>query len=370
MKRKILIFICRVLKIPTLFMINKSQKELYKHNVARFYKSFFYRDRLLNEFNERLEKEPVFTNREKKRMRREFLFWWHFMGFEPEEYFLNNFYEEKLKNKLNYVSRWRMNVFQSSVNYGEDRKYLDDKRLFNERFKKLLGRDCLDASAANKQEVLSFFENHKVVFVKPVDGSSGSGIFIVEWQKESDERKTQLLNDCVGKEYLLEERIEQKGWLNEINPSSVNTIRMNTLLHPDGKVDLVNAFLRTGRSGQIVDNAHAGGILWHINALNGEITYGAHAWGKKILAHPDSKVTLAGQKIPRFSEAIEVVKQAALLVSSVKQAGWDVVISDDGIFLIEGNSGSGIWNMSSNTKPWTMFKKYLYKYNVKITDRF
>lgn len=370
MKKKLLIFVSRALKTPTLFMRNKTQKELYKHNVQRFFGSFFCKNKMLNEFEERLEKDPVFTKREKKRMRREFLFWWHFMGLEPEEYFLNNFYEEKLKNKLNYVSRWRMNVFQDSVNHGEDRKYMDDKRLFNERFKKLLGRDYLDAGAANKQEVLSFFEKHKVVFVKPTDGSSGRGIFLVEWQKESDERKKQLLNDCVDKKYLLEERIEQKGWLNEINPTSVNTIRMNTLLHSDGKVDLVNAFLRTGRRGQIIDNAHAGGILWHINALNGEITYGAHAWGKKLLAHPDSKIHLSGQKIPRLREAIEVVKQAALLVPSVTQAGWDVVISDDGIFLIEGNSGSGIWNMSSKTKPWTMFKKYLYKNNVKITDRF
>ena len=370
MKKKILIFICRILKIPTLFMFNKTKKVLYKHSIQRFYNSFFYKKEMLNEFKERLEKDPVFTKREKKRMCREYLFWWHFMGLEPEEYFLCNFYEESLKNKFQNVSRWRMNVFQDSVNQGEDKKYLDDKRLFNSKFKNFLGRDYLDAEISSKEEIQSFFEKHTLVFVKPIAGSSGRGVFLIEWQKESEENRKHFLEELTGKEFLLEEKIDQKGFLHELNPSSVNTLRMNTLIYPDGRVEFVNVFLRTGRKGKVVDNAHSGGILWHINSLNGEITYGCHEWGKKLLAHPDSKVTLTGQKIPRYSEAVETVKKAALLVPTVAQVGWDVVISDDGIFLIEGNSGSGIWNMSSKTKPWAMFKKYLYKYNVKITNRF
>lgn len=366
LNNKFLIFVSRLLKMPSVLIFNKTRKALYKRNVNRFFGSFFNKNIVLNEFNDRLEIAPVFTEREKKRMRREYLFWWHFMGLEPEEYFLNNYYEESLTNKFRNVSRWRMGVFQVSVNQGEDRKYLDDKRLFNARFKDFLGRDYIEAESSSKEEIEAFLKDHSTVFIKPIDGSSGRGVYSVEWNNETEENQQRLVEDLIGKCFLLEEKLEQTGWLNKLNPSCVNTIRMNTLRYPDGRVEFVNAFLRTGRKGKSVDNAHAGGILWHANALNGEITYGCHAWGKKLTVHPDSSIQLSGQKIPRFAEAVELVKKAAQLVPSIAQVGWDVVISEDGISLIEGNSGSGIWNMSSKTKPWTMFKKYLYKYNVKI----
>ena len=158
--------------------------------------------------------------------------------------------------------------------------------------------------------------------------------------------------------YIIEEIIKQKGILHKINESSVNTMRVNTLLD-HGKVEVLCAFLRTGREGSVTDNLHAGGILWQINISNGEILFGVQADGKIIDTHPDSNIRLAGEKIAGFQQALQVCIEAQKRVPEVPQVGWDVVISDADIYLIEGNSGAGFWNCEKSNNCWKRMKKYL-----------
>ena len=128
------------------------------------------------------------------------------------------------------------------------------------------------------------------------------------------------------------------------------------------------AFLRTGRNGSVTDNLHAGGIIWQLNTHNGEIMFGVQADGKIVDTHPDSNIWLSGKKIERFHEALQICLEAQKRIPEVPQVGWDVVISEDGIYLIEGNSGSGFWNCEKDNNCWKRMKKYLIDNHIQIVS--
>ena len=75
---------------------------------------------------------------------------------------------------------------------------------------------------------------------------------------------------------------------------------------------------------------------------------------------------MTGKYIPRFQEALNVCFLAHKRLPSIPQIGWDVVISDDYIALIEGNSGPGLNNPINNDKNWKYLKKYMYQHCTDI----
>lgn len=168
---------------------------------------------------------------------------------------------------------------------------------------------------------------------------------------------------------LVEETIKQTGLLHELNPSSVNTMRVNTLID-DGIVTVLCCFFRTGRAGQVTDNFHAGGIKWQVDIKTGRILHGCTVQGEIVDTHTDSKICVSGLKIPDFEKALDMCRKAHLLLPEVPQIGWDVCISDDGISLIEGNSGSAVCNAEKDNNVWGIMKKYLYKHHIVLTDVF
>lgn len=168
-------------------------------------------------------------------------------------------------------------------------------------------------------------------------------------------------------QFIIEELLNQKGFLHKVNPCSVNTIRVNTLFdHVEAEV--LCAFLRTGRKGSITDNLHSGGILWPINLHNGEIMFGVQADGRIVDTHPDSNIQLSGKKLEGFYEALQICLEAQKRIPEVPQVGWDVVISEEDIYLIEGNSGAGFWNCEKDNNCWKRMKKYLMDNHIQIVS--
>ena len=77
-----------------------------------------------------------------------------------------------------------------------------------------------------------------------------------------------------GKPFVMESVLKQNGFLNQINPASVNTLRVNTLIDGD-KIVVQACKFRTGVGDQITDNAHSGGILWLVDSETGQIATGS-----------------------------------------------------------------------------------------------
>lgn len=73
---------------------------------------------------------------------------------------------------------------------------------------------------------------------------------------------------------IVEEVVKQHHDMSRINPDSVNTIRVYTVL-TDGKANAIYACIRMGNSDRPVDNINAGGMYSPIDMKTGKIAFPA-----------------------------------------------------------------------------------------------
>jgi hypothetical protein len=93
-------------------------------------------------------------------------------------------------------------------------------------------------------------------------------------------------------------------------------------------------------------------------AVYGDITK------EEVTIHPITKVPIVGFKIPYWQETIKMVKEAALLHAENRSIGWDVVITEKGPGLIEGNHDwcKLVWQMPIKKGMKQVLDNYLSEY--------
>ena len=109
-----------------------------------------------------------------------------------------------------------------------------------------------------------------------------------------------------------------------INPGSVNTVRVYTVLS-DGEANAVYACIRMGNSDRPVDNINAGGMYSPIDMETGKIAGLACDKQFRVYeAHPRTGTVLTGYQIPMWDEVIAMCCEAAHVVPQMGYLGWDV----------------------------------------------
>ena len=215
--------------------------------------------------------------------------------------------------------------------------FFDDKTQFNTTFAKWIGRDWIKSDENLTVDALASFLNNKdQIIYKPLEGSSGQGI--VKYQKKDWQNiglfRDQLLEAGAG---ILEEVIIQHPEMARMCPTSVNTVRIATLLG-DKKEGIVYAFLRIG-NGRVMDNVDCGGMAARVDLDSGKLlTVGADKQGNTYEKHPMTKTSIIGFEIPFFEEAKKMCLEAMRVVPQVRFVAWDVAITAKGPRFIEGNS--------------------------------
>lgn len=282
-------------------------------------------------------------------------------GTNKVDYFQYGFYFKRRPAREQFVTIGKLRTFNHVCNDPEKAKIFSDKAEFARVFKDYIGRDVLDMKHTSLEEFKTFVGKHSKMFVKPQDGTYGRGVSIVECDSLNAE---ELYKKFYGKNVLVEEVIVQHPLMAKFNNSSLNSIRIVTLVKADGKpVILPGSVIRIGRAGRIADNFHHNGLGAQIDNETGLIcSVGIDKAGNKHIVHPDSKLTLLGFKIPLWNEIKECVCAAALVVPGVRYVGWDVAVTDDNrVVLIEGNDRADpdVGQMSDGIGKWPVFKKYM-----------
>lgn len=260
------------------------------------------------------------------------------------DYFIFQYFNLNRRGRKRFATERISIKYGKKLNYSEDRKYLVDKSLFNEKFSSFLQRGWLNLDRASHDDFKSFVHQYGEVIVKPVGTSQGKGIFLLKESEITDFTKTyQELKDL---ECILEERVVQVSEMREFNPSSVNTMRITSWYDAKtGDVKIMGACLRMGVSEAIVDNACAGGCFADIDLETGVICTPAITTSfNEYRIHPTSHKKILGFQIPIWDEVLDTVKEAARLLPSVPVIAFDVVInSERKVLLIEGNTYPGLW---------------------------
>ena len=254
------------------------------------------------------------------------------------DYKIAEFYRLNDAQRRTQITRGLSNTIVRRMN---DKAYwylFDDKSTFNNLFKNEVGRGWLKiGDDISLDDFKAFLAKYPDIIAKPLEGSSGVGIerFTSQhWQGREADFLQELKDKQIG---IIEERVIQHPKMMEMCPTSVNTIRIATLLG-DKKQGIVYAFLRIG-TGNVMDNVDQGGMAARVDLASGKLlTVGADKKGNTYTEHPITHTPIIGFQIPYFEEAKAMCLKAAQKVPQMRFVAWDVAITEKGPVFIEGNS--------------------------------
>lgn len=260
----------------------------------------------------------------------------HSSGYLDYEAF--EMYNMSEKERSEFLSIGRNVQMVRTLNNKENRKYFEDKAIFNENFDKYLKRDWMILNGDNYADFEKFCESKNAFFAKPLDENGGTGV-------EKLYTANMDLKACydrlyAAKSYLVEEEAIQCEEMSKLCSTSVNTVRLITLVDSTGtKSRLAAGAIRMGKEGSVVDNFHSDGMAVILDVNRGvSVTDGVD----KLTRHFERTAQgtkLKGFEVPMWEECKKLVEEAALVFPDVRYVGWDVCITEKyGPILIEGNS--------------------------------
>jgi hypothetical protein len=256
------------------------------------------------------------------------------------EYFQFFFFNKTSNEKTYWAGTGFMYEYQLKMNPLHARDILDDKRKFYKAYQPFFvhtvaGLKDLENDQKLAEKIL-VNPSGKIVF-KVADGKCGKQVKI---EKASDFTVQSLISFLANTEYdMVEEYLIQHQALQQLSPSAVNTVRIFTQLNKENGVEILGCRQRISINSS-VDNMAAGNIAAPICEITG-IIYGPAVYSDITKAdeviHPVTQTSIVGFQIPFWKETIEMVTQAAKLHTQNRSIGWDIVITEKGPGLIEGN---------------------------------
>lgn len=256
------------------------------------------------------------------------------------EYFQFGFYDLSDEDRKKWAGTGHMYEYQLKMNPPSLRHILDDKRLFYKYYGDFFVHRVADIEELEQKpdtaEAILSNASGKLVF-KVADGKCGVEVEIRN--TEDFDRKSMITFMKKRGFGLVEEFIIQHPEINLLSPSAVNTVRIFTQLNDGDGVDILGCRLRISVNSP-VDNMAAGNLAAPIDEatgiVNGPGVYSDITKPDKQY-HPVTNVKIAGFQVPYWNETLRMIKEAALKHPQNRSIGWDVVITEEGPGLIEGN---------------------------------
>lgn len=283
-------------------------------------------------------------------------------GFSSEKYELYKFYDSDYKLFLSDFQRRK-----SALINDQHSIILTDKNVFSDLFKKdnitanvygtiIKGQIFLDDEQISLAGFMNFIRQKVKVIIKIHNGAGGKNVYKLECSNDN-----YLINDqIISKEelnnfisglnnYMVCEYLEQAEYSSKIYPGTVNTIRILTMIDPEtNEVIMPIAVHRFGsEKTKPADNVWKGGMTALVDIETGILQKAAlHSENNKEIRwetlHPDTKVKIEGTVIPNWNEVKNKMVKIAKSVGYMKYVGWDVVVTNSGIKIIEGNHCSDV----------------------------
>jgi len=198
--------------------------------------------------------------------------------------------------------------------------------------------------------VLSHLINDKLsghsIFIKKMYSSyGGERIYKITNRdlKENHELVNELYCEVVASGYLYQETLKQHPDLERLNPSCLNTLRIDTFFNQNGSIEVVSSYFKTNLKNHFIDNERSGGCEIPVDLQTGKLKkFGYLTLKYNGLSlpteHPVTKVQFEDFQIPYFEAAKQLAIRAASFLPGIRLVGWDVAIGPESPILVEGNS--------------------------------
>lgn len=192
---------------------------------------------------------------------------------------------------------------------------------------------------------------HGSLVLKPSDGTRGQGVLRLEGaplrlsgEPVTEEAVTERVRGLDN--VLVTETVQQAAYAEAIFPGSANTVRVMTFVDPDtGEPFVARAVHRFGARGtEPTDNWSRGGLCALVDLQSGVLSQGVkHA--KRTAGrlewrthHPDTGAAIEGVVIPHWEALCRALVGAVRALPLFVYVGWDVVATDTGFCVLEGNA--------------------------------
>lgn len=257
-------------------------------------------------------------------------------GMYYEEFCLFDCAEKGEDDVSSFITELNRYEIYRKYNDSRDIPLFHDKWRVYQHYRKFYKRDvCPILDSNNRTEFLEFAEHHPRFIVKPTNKSCGYGVKIIDTSEQSPEK--QFVSLIKSGKYICEELVTSHPVTEKLNPTSLNTVRIVTLLE-NTCVRPFYPFLRVGRYGSVVDNGGAGGILIPIDPETGKLNdIGRDELGRYYKEHPDSHIPFGDIVLPMWQDAIFLASALASVRPQNRCIGWDIAATPDGWVMIEAN---------------------------------
>lgn len=290
------------------------------------------------------------------------------------------------------------NIKRSSLN-GDANNILIDKLLFENKMNPIVSKEknyrMIESMGIIKSNKITPLNNSDIsdsldsiksvlnnfdLILKPRTGAKGKGILLL--QRKFNEELYLINGSFISWDsllallsrldnYLIQRRFEQEGFSKDYYPKTLNTLRVATMIDPENNHPFIAyALHRFGSSiSGYTDNSNQGGISAEIDIESGIMGTGKTvSSGKTIeyIKHPDSNIRIYETKVPFWNECKNGLLKIATNFMDLKYVGWDVVLSNDQFFILEGNNGPGISSvqihrpLNQYEHAWNFFRHYRF----------
>lgn len=244
----------------------------------------------------------------------------------------------------------------------KEARYLDNKCYYQQIFHNIrqprlvamrCGKCWFDSfgELVSKEEVIKLIQKEpEVVIKKALNSEGGQGVCFVKGT--SDDISLQKIVNDITYDVVIQEVVKQHEELATLHESSVNTIRVISLLN-ETEVKIYSALIRIGHGKSRVDNTSAGAALCGIDEKGYLSTHAYYDDGRVGEKHPELGYCFRDMKISYMTQVYELVRQAHRCVPHFRLVSWDIAVNQKGeAVLIEANfSLGGIENSQSLQGP-------------------
>ena len=210
----------------------------------------------------------------------------------------------------------------------------------------------------------------RVVAKQTLETCSGDDVLVFEQDSNSrwiqignpsNELTLDLLKNRLGSDWLLQEYLKQSEFMNSLCKTSVNTLRI--LVYRSVKDDVphvLNAGIRIGHDGAIVDNSHQGGLFVGLDK-NGRLNHWlTDQYLLKYTVHNDIDFSTVNLQVPDWAKIIAFSEEVARRIPYHRCLNLDVMID------FEGNPKIIEYNIG--TMSMWLFQSHLYSCFGEYTD--
>lgn len=188
------------------------------------------------------------------------------------------------------------------------------------------------------EHMLSITNVEHIVLKPTVVTMGGVGVRIFhlrgkKWKDIKTEETLTLnfLEKAGGEDFIIQEALCQHEFINQFNPTSVNTIRLSVYKSVvDDVCHVTQAVMRIGRQGSVVDNAGAGGMFVGINKYNGKLYNRVCSEKGEVRTEFNGIDFTKSYQIPHWNDIIAFAKQICNFVPCQRLFALDVVLCADG----------------------------------------